>query len=259
MKRGRTRGRDWQLVQITDCHLSADPKRVLRGCRPDDRLAAVIEHLGRSPAPDLVVATGDISDDGSLASYRRFHRHLRRLGCPVYCLPGNHDRPDRLRRTLSRRPCRVVETARHKGWLLCFLDTTVPGRCGGHLRDAEWSRIETRLDRHRDHPAMVFLHHPVIPCGSRWMDEGMLLDNPGRFVDAVRRHPQVRALVWGHVHQPFESSIRDGVRCWATPATAVQFRPRSLDFATEDAPPAYRRFLLHADGRIESEVVEVSV
>ncbi len=259
MRRPDTETRPWQLVQITDCHLSADPSTVLRGSHPDERLHAVVTHLRNTDPPDLVVVTGDISNDGSLASYRRFHRHLRRLGCPVHCLPGNHDRPDHLRRSLSRRPCHVVKTARHKGWLLCFLDTTVTGRCGGHLRHAEWSRIEARLRQYREHPTLIFLHHPPMPCGSCWMDEAMLLDNPERLIDGLHGHPQVRALIWGHIHQPFESSTRDGVLCWATPATAMQFRSRSPGFATEDAPPAYRRIRLHADGRVESEVVAVSV
>ena len=248
-----------KLVQITDCHLSADPSTVLRGGHPDARLNAVVEHLVRVDPPDLVVVTGDISNDGSLASYRRFHRYLRRLRCPVHCLPGNHDRPDRLRRSLSRRPCHVVKTVRYRGWLLCFLDTTVPGRCGGHLRQAEWARIEARLRRHPGIPTLLFLHHPPLPCGSRWMDEAMLLDNPERLFDGLRDHPQVRALIWGHIHQPFESSSRNGIQCWAAPATAMQFRSQSPDFATDDAPPAYRRIRLHADGRLESEVVAVSV
>ncbi len=245
--------RPWRLVQITDCHLRADPGDRLRGTRPDARLRAIVERL-REERPDLVVVTGDISDDGSLASYRRFLRSIRRIRRPVFCLPGNHDRPDRLRRVLSRRPTHVVEATRHGCWQLCFLDSTVAGRCGGHLSDERWARIEDRLARFRDRPTLIFLHHPVLPSGSRWLDDDMMLDNPERLTRALHAHPQVRALAWGHIHQPFEGRI-DGTVCWGTPATSTQFSRGSETFATTPDGPAYRRIQLHADGGLDSEII----
>jgi Icc protein len=50
----------------------------------------------------------------------------------------------------------------------------------------------------------------------------------------------------------------DGIRILATPSTCSQFRPLSHDFAIDNAPPAYRRLDLHADGSIQTEVAWVS-
>lgn len=246
-------GRVLRLVQISDCHLGADPGEMLRGCDPDRRLQAVVEALRREGA-DLVVATGDLSNDGSLASYRRLRRHLGRLSCQVCCLPGNHDTPAVMRRVLSRRPVRMVEAIRRRGWQICLLDTSVAGRCGGRLSAHALTGLERRLERHPGRPTFVFMHHPPLPCGSSWLDEDMLLDNPEELFRLLARHRQVRGLAWGHIHQPFEVR-RGALTCFGTPATAMQFTPSSPDFDTTGDGPAYRRFVLGRDGHIESEIV----
>src|SRR5258708_2718562 len=47
---------------------------------------------------------------------------------------------------------------------------------------------------------------------------------------------------------------RGDVRLLATPSTGAQFLPKSDRYAVDAAPPAYRSFELHADGRIDSQV-----
>jgi Icc protein len=46
--------------------------------------------------------------------------------------------------------------------------------------------------------------------------------------------------------------VRDGLRVIATPSTCSQFKPKSDDFAVDDAPPAWRTLALHADGSLET-------
>ena len=43
--------------------------------------------------PDLLLATGDLSEDGSRTSYLALRNYLKPLGIPVLALPGNHDDP----------------------------------------------------------------------------------------------------------------------------------------------------------------------
>jgi Icc protein len=88
--------------------------------------------------------------------------------------------------------------------------------------------------------------------GSQWLDTIGLADAE-KFWRIIDAHPQVRGVTWGHVHQGYEGS-RGGVRLFATPSTGAQFRPRSDGFAVDSMPPAYRRFDLHSDGRIDTEI-----
>ncbi|MBV8342181.1 MAG: hypothetical protein JO173_07350 [Gammaproteobacteria bacterium] len=88
---------------------------------------------------------------------------------------------------------------------------------------------------------------------SRWLDR-VGLTNAAEFLQAVDRHSNVRAIVWGHVHQSYDA-LRKGVRLLATPSTCAQFLPRADDFAIDRRPPGYRTLELRADGSLLTEVV----
>jgi Icc protein len=80
------------------------------------------------------------------------------------------------------------------------------------------------------------------------------LKNAAEFWRIVDQHSNVRAVVWGHVHQCFDE-LRGNVRLLATPSTCAQFMPGSNEFALDTLPPAYRTLQLRADGTLTTEVV----
>ncbi len=101
-------------------------------------------------------------------------------------------------------------------------------------------------------PVLVCLHHHPVPIGSDWLDQ-IGLANAADFFRIIDASREVRAIVWGHVHQAFDG-LRRGVRLLATPSTCAQFLPHSHDFAIDARPPAFRTLELHADGRILTDV-----
>ena len=100
------------------------------------------------------------------------------------------------------------------------------------------------------------LHHRAQPTGSRWIDDKGLED-----ADTLRarllEHPNLRAVLWGHVHQEYHRNI-DQVEWMSTPSTCVQFLPGSIEFAVDNAAPGYRRLQLHRNGRIETQVERIA-
>ena len=62
---------------------------------------AAIEALPRKP--DLVIATGDLTDCGLVEEYEVLRDILEPLSMPVYLVPGNHDRRAELLRRVRRR------------------------------------------------------------------------------------------------------------------------------------------------------------
>ena len=100
---------------------------------------------------------------------------------------------------------------------------------------------------------MVCLHHHPIAMGSRWLDSVGLADAQD-FWKIIDAHSNVRAVVWGHVHQAFDGK-RGDVRLFATPSTGAQFLPeeRSLRGGFRARRPTAVSNL-HADGRIDSAV-----
>ncbi|MDO8698550.1 MAG: phosphodiesterase, partial [Pseudomonas sp.] len=98
-------------------------------------------------------------------------------------------------------------------------------------------------------------HHPV-SIGCRWM-EPIGLRNADELFAVLDAYPQVRGVLWGHIHQEFDQ-LRNGVRLLASPSTCVQFAPGSEEFQVDQEAPGYRWLRLHADGQLETGVSRVT-
>jgi Icc protein len=245
---------DIRLVQISDPHLRTDPAGTLRGVASLESLEHVLtQALHTRPAVDAVLCSGDIVNDEP-AGYAHFVRALAPYGRPVYCVPGNHDDPARMRAALAQPGFQVGGHADLGAWRIVLVDSCVPGRVPGRVSEPELRALERALDGCAGY-ALVCVHHHPVAMGSHWLD-GVGIENAAEFLAVLDAHPRVRALVWGHVHQCFEGR-RHGVRLLATPSTCAQFLPLSHDFAVDSRPPAYRRLTLRADGTMETEVIWV--
>ncbi|TVP52937.1 MAG: 3',5'-cyclic-AMP phosphodiesterase [Halomonadaceae bacterium] len=244
------------LLQITDPHLKASEDGELMGMRTHDSLNAVLAHVrAHHPEPDGVLATGDLSQDGSLTSYKHFQARMGQFACPVYWLAGNHDNVAVMQRLIGGTPAAQKRLISH-GWQLLFLDSSVPDRVHGMLSDSELAFLDQSLAEYPDHHALVCLHHHPVPISARWMN-AIGLRNPQALFDCLAGHPQVRGLLWGHIHQQLDE-VHRGLRLMATPSTCVQFRPGSEQFSLDDRPPGYRWLRLYPDGHIDTAVERIA-
>ena len=240
-----------KILQITDPHLYGSADGSLRGVVTDASLRTVLDDAFRR-VPDFaaVLVTGDLVQDDP-SGYLRFRSIFGNTPKPVLCIPGNHDEPDAMRRSLAQPPFQICGTHALGGWQFIMLDSYDPGHVGGRLTHNELARLDNALARSPKH-AMVCMHHHPIIMGSRWLDTVGLAD-PESFWRVIDSHRHVRAVVWGHVHQAYDGQ-RGDVRLFATPSTGAQFLPKSDRYAVDARPPAYRSFDLHADGRIDTAV-----
>jgi 3',5'-cyclic-AMP phosphodiesterase len=240
-----------QILQITDPHLYGSATGRLRGVETDSSLHAVLDDaLARVPDHAALLVTGDLVQDDK-SGYLRFRSIFGNMKKPVLCIPGNHDEPDAMRRELNCAPFQICGRHEIQEWQFIMLDSYDPGHVGGRLTQDELARLDDALQSSPKH-AMVCLHHHPIVMGSRWLDTVGLAE-PDAFWRVIDAHAHVRAVAWGHVHQEFDGR-RGDVRLFATPSTGAQFLPKSDRYAVDSRPPAYRRFDLHPDGRIDTEV-----
>jgi 3',5'-cyclic-AMP phosphodiesterase len=245
-----------RILHITDPHLHASREARMRGVNTDDTLVATLAHaLASARRPDLVLATGDLVQDETRAGYERFQELLGALGLPVYCLPGNHDDPALMREVLAAAPFQFCGTATHGAWSLVMLNSYAKGDDGGLLAAEDLDLLERTLARAASAHYLIALHHQPVPMGSQWLDT-VPLRNADEFLTLCDRHPRIRGIVWGHVHQASERERR-GVKLLSTPSTCAQFTPGSDRFALDTRPPGYRWIDLHEDGRIDTSVVWV--
>jgi Icc protein len=247
-----------KVVQITDSHLHASQEGTLLGMNTLNSLNLVLERVvAERPQIDVVLATGDIAQDGSVGAYTTFIDRMDQLGAPVYWIAGNHDNRENMSQALSLtgRPSMARTVFTTDDWVIVLLDSTVPGSVYGHLPADQLALLDRALTQHSDKHALVTFHHHPKPMGSRWIDK-IGIRNQDELMHTLGRHSNVRAVLWGHVHQ-HSDDIHNGVRYISTPSTCVQFMPGSQDFAIDTEGPGYRWLDLHADGSIDTGLTRI--
>lgn len=197
--------------------------------------------------------TGDLIQDDSRAAYDRFCELMTPLNLPVYCVPGNHDVRDLMRDAVSQEPFHYCASVRINKWLITGIDSCIDGDAGGRVDDDEMERLAGILSNTDAEHVLICLHHPPLPVGSRWLDQ-VGLKNGNEFLRMIGQPGNVRAAIFGHVHQEFEG-VHDAIRIIGTPSTCRQFMVASDEFALDDNPPAYRRISLYANGTVEHELI----
>lgn len=243
-----------RLLQVTDPHLFGDESRTIYGVQTAVSFRRVLqEAFARgTPRPQAILVTGDIADDLTPEAYAHFRRALEPYRLPVYCLPGNHDEPALMPERVGRDGFQYGGTAAFGAWGAVLLDTHVHDRPEGRVLPAELDRLDRELRRLHDKPVIVCLHHPPLPVGSAWLDAVGLM-NAEQVWAVIDRHPCVRAVLAGHVHQEFDSR-RNDVRVLATPSTCAQFTPGTELCVMDMRPPGYRWLELLPDGTVRTEV-----
>ena len=246
-----------RLVQITDCHIQGAPRDRLKGMNTRASLEAICQTiLADNDNLDLVLATGDLSQDGSVASYAYLAQQLFELRLPVFWLPGNHDDPGVMREKLDSGQLSAAKQVLIGNWLIVLLDSTIRGETAGNVSREQIEFLHTSLRAHPQHHALVCLHHHAMPAGSLWIDR-LGLQQPHALQAALKSQPNIRAVLWGHVHQQSHQH-HDGIEWISSPSTCVQFKPGSDEFALDNLPPGYRQLNLHADGRIDTRVARLA-
>jgi len=246
-----------RVLQISDCHLYASPARCLAGLNTLNTLDEILGLVkNQFSTADIILATGDLVHDASPQGYVRMRERLEGMNLPVYCLPGNHDIPEVMSQYLNRGNVRTLEAVRLNNWIIIMLDSTVPGREGGHLSSAQLEILERNLEQNPDCHALISLHHHPLPIRSAWMDR-MALENSTVFFQIVDRFPQVKAILCGHIHQEFEDQ-RGQVRLLGAPSTCIQFSPQHDQFNLDLLPPGLRWLELAHNGSIKTGIMRLA-
>jgi len=241
-----------RLLHLTDTHLLGDKQATLRGVQPYETLLAVRAHAANHfENIHGTLLTGDLVHDDQ-HGYALIHDVFKDSTTPVYCIPGNHDVPEVMYKTLSDTPFNVAQVNEIGNWIIVLINTWIAHTADGEINDDQLSEIDDLLAEYANHHALLCMHHHPIPMGSTWLDRVALRDAT-EFRECLSRHANVRGVLWGHVHQAMDTTLNN-VHYMSTPSTCAQFLPNSTNFAVDSKPPGYRTLELMPDGSIKTNV-----
>ncbi|MBU0744755.1 MAG: 3',5'-cyclic-AMP phosphodiesterase [Gammaproteobacteria bacterium] len=247
-----------KILQITDLHLFSDPQAKLVGINSLKTLhqviAKILDNIEQN-RPDLIVLSGDVSQDYSLESYKIAAKILQQFKCPIVGTAGNHDYLPFFSKIFGNPTQVVTKISDLTNWRIILLNSHLSQHVDGRLGNDELNFLQESLDKNSKHPVIIFIHHHVLPVSSTWIDKIKLQNGP-QFLEIIDRYKNIKAVVCGHIHQ--ETSItRQNVIFLSTPSTSWQFTVKSDGFKLDTLMPGYRWINLYDDGTIQTEVVRI--
>ena len=236
---GATESGMWRFVQVSDTHLGSQRDGRWNNLFVCSMMPDVIRCLKRDLAalqPEFILATGDISSNQTRDGMFAARDLMDSLGFPYYPMGGNHDFVYPESRDWFREAFHAhLPTGQtyysfdHKNLHFALLDpwwvwsdgklSEVCERAVARSQEADlvgtgWAVPEEQLEwldkdlaAHASTVTIVATHYPAIPIPDRLrrpeMKDGGYLSNGDELIRLLGRHPQVKAVVAGHVHMHF--------------------------------------------------------
>ncbi|MEO0415288.1 MAG: metallophosphoesterase [Verrucomicrobiota bacterium] len=223
-----------EFIHISDTHFGPDADHSIRGSRPYRRTAEVVKEINALPfSPDFVMHTGDIVNEPEAAAYQMAAEVLGQLESPIHYVTGNHDDPEMIREHMGvQEPNSLSDDAGRlcyhfpmgEGIEAFILDAKVPEKEGPHgFLPQEQIDAFAEAQREFEHIAL-FLHYPLLPIGSKWIDEFLLVRNGGTVHEFLRDEigSRLRGVFFGHLHRGLQL-YRDGILYSGVASSVCQF------------------------------------
>jgi len=206
--------RPLRILHVSDTHLLGDGARHYGVVDTTAALRSVLERASTVSDVDVVVLSGDLSDDGSPASYRTLVELVEpwaaERGAVVVPAMGNHDLAAGFEEVLGERERTVLV----RGFRVVTVDTSVPGAGYGRLDPAQLDRLRGALAGLEDpdratrpgeaayaplRRTVVVLHHPPVPARSALL-AALELQDPNALLELCEDAGAVGAVLAGHYH-----------------------------------------------------------
>lgn len=214
------------IAQISDTHIILPDPNEPASLERMAALEAFVAHIGKmDEKPDLIMHTGDVTQDGKPEEYEAVRSVMKDLGIPVHFALGNRDRGENLVEGLKG-----LGGAKLVGGFLIYsidgfpvrliaMDTqTREGRVGTTC-SVRLCILEELLEEQPDKPTALFMHHPPfeVPTSKYpfQFDDPVLAD---AFLRLIEQNKQVVTLFCGHMHRQFGVEL---ATCYASIAPSL--------------------------------------
>ncbi|WP_457646379.1 phosphodiesterase [Profundibacter sp.] len=194
------------IAQISDTHI-AGPGLKTNGIAPmAENLARCVDAINAlTMQPDLVLLSGDVTNDATRAEVLRAGEILAGLNSPLYLVPGNHDDRAVLWDVFGG----GAVPARADGFVnyvvngadlrIIALDSVAQGHSGGMFCETRAAWLRAALADGGDQPTVIFMHHPPLKCGVPETDQDGF-EGADELGAIVAGYPNIQRILCGHIH-----------------------------------------------------------
>lgn len=250
-----TVGNNYTVIQITDTHLFSDKSTELLGYCTHKYLTDTIDHVLKSRTkPNIVLITGDISQDETAQSYKLALEQFERLDCLVYWIHGNHDNEIELKPIFNNSPkLKKLDKLSVPFWDFISINTCRYGTEKGYIEDDEYERFLLKIEetKKKNKKIAVVMHHHPIPVDTPLLDECML-ENHDKFLRVAKQNKEIKLIICGHVHGNYRI-VHDELVMESCPATCFQWKKGASEDETENRR-GYKIFNFNADAYTSSTI-----
>ena len=204
------------IVQISDLHVGSQ-------FRPDvfDRMVEEVNSL----RPDVVVVTGDLTNEGLIKEYESCRELLGRIRTKkMIAMSGNHD----YRNTgyLLFKKYFPFETVNEldENTVLVILGTARPDRNEGEVGYRQNLWLERTMNRYKNKVKILAMHHHLVAIPDTGSDQMTVVDAGDVLRTILATH--VNLVLCGHKHRPWAWNF--GELTVVNAGTATSERVRGL-------------------------------
>lgn len=186
------------LIQISDIH-----------CGPMFRqkiFRKAVKEIN-AMSPDVVLVTGDLTEDGFKSQFEMATSELKRLKAKkIIFLSGNHD----YRSTgylLFRAYFPFAQVTEFDDAVILVLSSARPDRDDGEVGHRQNLWLERTLAKQKGKTKIVAIHHHVVPVPDTGADQITVIDAGDVLRSLVKS--KVNLVLCGHRHRPWRWRVED--------------------------------------------------
>ncbi|WP_237387226.1 metallophosphoesterase family protein [Xenorhabdus sp. Sc-CR9] len=193
-----------KVIHLSDIHLTKNRNEKMFDVNPYKNFDFVCQEICRIKnltQIELIVVSGDISDNGDIESYRYFLTKMDSLKTPYIAILGNHDLKDNFDIAFNEKKSGYIITSgdyQNENWHIISVDTVVEKEDYGFITENNLIELERKIINNNGINTAVFMHHHAIPVNTPIVDSCML-NNANSLLTICEKY-KVKFIGSGHAH-----------------------------------------------------------
>ena len=206
-----------QIVQLSDLHVG--------GLFKEDAFNTIVNEVNEL-SPDVVIISGDLTDDGLIFQFQQALSLIQKIKCPnLITLPGNHDYRHTGYLLFKKFFPFSNQIHEYENLVILTLGTARPDRDEGEVGHRQNVWMENILNQHTEKTKIVVMHHHLIAIPDTGYANVVGILDAGDTLRACLES-KVDLVLCGHKHRPWIWNL--GALQIAYAGTASSWRYRGV-------------------------------